>query len=222
MSTQHMTMVRELSLPFEITTFVGRQRELSALEALVDAERLVTVTGPGGVGKTRLALRAAAEAAEGFADGVCLVELSGLHDAELLTATIGTALGLFNAGLSESGSHNRLDEVTDFLRNRDLLLVLDTCEHLVDACAMFADVLLRSTASVTVLATSRQPLDVPGEHVFTVAPLGTSDAVELFAQRAATVTGGFQVTPENRACVEMLCERLDGVPLALELATVRL
>lgn len=217
-----MTMVRELTLPIEITTFVGRQRELAALATLVDAERLVTVTGPGGVGKTRLALRAAAEAAEGFADGVCLVELSGLRDAELLAATIGTALGLFNAGLSESGSPNRLDEVTDFLRDRELLLVLDTCEHLVDACAMFADVLLRSTTSVTILATSRQPLDVPGEHVFAVPPLATADAVELFAQRAATVTGDFQVTPENRACVEMLCQRLDGVPLALELATVRL
>lgn len=224
MTHQYETVVRELSLPVEITTFVGRQRELTTLGALIGAERLVTVTGPGGVGKTRLALRAAAGAADGFADGVCLVELSGLHDAELLAATIGNALGLVNSGLFTTGASDagRLDEVTDFLRDRDLLLVLDTCEHLVDACAMFADVLLRSTASVTVLATSRQPLDVPGEHVFTVAPLGTADAVELFAQRAATVTGGFQVTPENRHCVEMLCERLDGVPLALELATVRL
>jgi predicted ATPase/DNA-binding CsgD family transcriptional regulator len=208
---------RRHGLPVEVTGFVGRQRELAELSSLLSSARLITVTGPGGVGKTRLALRAAAELACSFADGVCLTELSSLRDAELLPHTVATALGL-----SESGAGNRLDAIAEYLRGRSLLLILDTCEHLVDACAMFAEVLLRAAARVTVLATSRQPLDVPGEHTFAVGVLGCDDAVELFAQRAATVIPGFAVTEASRPAVAALCERLDGVPLALELATVRL
>jgi len=210
--------LRRHGLPIEVTSFVGRQRELAELAELASTARLVTVTGPGGVGKTRTALRAAAQLAGDFADGVCLVELSGLRDAELLPNTVANCLGL-----SETGVRNRLDAITEYLRDRELLLILDTCEHLVDACAMLADVLLRATTSVTVLATSRQPLDVPGEHVFAVLPLPVDGAaVELFAQRAATVVPGFVVDDSNRDAVLALCRRLDGVPLALELATVRL
>ena len=208
---------RRHGLPIEVTGFVGRQRELAGLSGLLSSARLVTVTGPGGVGKTRLALRAAAALAGSFADGVCLTELSGLRDAELLPHTVATALGL-----SESGVSNRLDAIAEYLRGRSLLLILDTCEHLVDACAMFAEVLLRAAGRVTVLATSRQPLDVPGEHTFAVGVLDCGDAVELFAQRAATVIPGFTVTEASRPAVAALCQRLDGVPLALELATVRL
>jgi len=208
---------RRHGLPVEVTEFVGRQRELAELSGLLSSARLVTVTGPGGVGKTRLALRAAAALAGSFADGVCLTELSALRDAELLPHTVATALGL-----SESGAGNRLDAIADYLRDRSMLLILDTCEHLVDASAMFAEVLLRAAAGVTVLATSRQPLDVPGEHTFAVGVLDCADAVELFAQRAATVIPGFTVTEASRPAVAALCQRLDGVPLALELATVRL
>jgi predicted ATPase/DNA-binding CsgD family transcriptional regulator len=205
-------------LPTEITGFVGRQRELASLAATLSVARLVTVTGPGGVGKTRVALRCATQLASEFRHGVCLAELSGLRDRELLPHTIATALGL-----PERDDRSQLDAVLDYLRDRDLLLILDTCEHLVDACAMLAEVLLRTTTGVRVLATSRQPLAVPGEHTCAIPPLPVpDDAVELFAQRAAAVVPGFVVDEANRDSVISLCRRLDGVPLALELATVRL
>jgi predicted ATPase/DNA-binding CsgD family transcriptional regulator len=226
-----LALTRRLGqLPVEVTGFVGRERELSSLAALLGTARLVTVTGPGGVGKTRLALRAAAHA-KTYSDGIYLAELSGLRDPELLPHTVATCLGL-----PEQDARSRLDAMLDYLRDRELLLILDTCEHLVDACAMLADVLLRATISVTVLATSRQPLDVPGEHTMSLDPLpvpdpdadldfgqtGRGDAVELFVQRAAAVQPGFAITDANRREVIGLCRRLDGVPLALELATMRL
>jgi non-specific serine/threonine protein kinase len=201
----------------ETTGFVGRQRELAELTELLGSARLVTVSGPGGVGKTRVALRAAAQVASQFSGGIQLVELSGLRDAELLPNTVATRLGL-----PEQDGRSQLDAIIEYLHDRHLLLVLDTCEHLVDACAMLADVMLRETAEVTVLATSRQPLDVPGEHTCAIAPLPGTDAIELFTQRAASVVNGFTVTDANRADVTMLCQRLDGVPLAIELAAVRL
>jgi predicted ATPase/DNA-binding CsgD family transcriptional regulator len=210
-------------LPVETTGFVGRQREQAELAALLGpaqpgSARLVTVTGPGGVGKTRLALRVAAQLAGQFTDGVCLAELSGLRDPELLANTVASCLGL-----GESGGSSQLDAVIEYLHDRQLLLILDTCEHLIDACAMLADVLLRATGRVTVLATSRQPLDVPGEHACAISPLpAAGEAVELFTRLAATVVPGFAVTDANRANVIRLCQRLDGVPLALELAAVRL
>ncbi|GAA2092560.1 LuxR C-terminal-related transcriptional regulator [Streptomyces albiaxialis] len=231
-------------LPMEVTGFVGRSAELRQLEGLLERARLVTVTGPGGVGKTRTALRAAARLRSRYAHGVCLVELTGLRDPELLTHTLSTCLGL-----PEQDSRDQLDVLVDHLREREILLVLDTCEHLVDACAMLADILLRETRAVTLLTTSRQPLDVPGEYTCPVPPLpvrdvdgaagtgnagagaggadagdarGGGDAVELFEQRAAAVLPGFAVTGRNRADVVKLCRRLDGIPLALELAAVRL
>jgi predicted ATPase/DNA-binding CsgD family transcriptional regulator len=220
-----LTRQRPGELPLEVTAFVGRHRELAELTGLLRTARLVTVTGPGGVGKTRVALRAAAQLAEEFPDGTWLVELSGLHDAELLPDTAATALGL-----PGTENHSQLDVILDHLRDQRLLLILDTCEHLIDACAMLADILLRATP-VTVLATSRQPLAVPGEHTYVIPPLPVpqlgarnpgGDAVELFAQCAAAAVPGFEVTDANRACVIRLCRRLDGVPLAIELATVRL
>jgi non-specific serine/threonine protein kinase len=210
-----------------VTGFVGRQRELTELPGLLRSARLVTVCGPGGVGKTRLTLKVAARLAAKYADGVCLAELSGLRDPELLPNAVAACLGL-----PEDGTHSPLDAVIEYLRNRRQLLILDTCEHLVDACAMFSDVLLRSTTEVTVAATSRQPLDVPGENVYLLQPLPVlaaganadagGDAVTLFAQCAAAAVPGFAVTDANRADVIRLCTRLDGVPLAIELAAVRL
>jgi predicted ATPase/DNA-binding CsgD family transcriptional regulator len=214
-----LTQRRPGELPSEVTGFVGRRAELAQLAALLETARLVTVTGPGGVGKTRVSLRAAALAEAGYADGVCLVELSGLRDAELLPHTVAAALGL-----PQSGS--QLDAVLDYLHDRQLLLILDTCEHLLDVSAMLADAVVRSAPAITVLATSRQPLDVPGEHTCVIPPLpvadGNGDAVELFAQRAATVVPAFAVKAGNRADVVRVCRRLDGIPLAIELATVRL
>ncbi|MEV0978594.1 LuxR C-terminal-related transcriptional regulator [Streptomyces sp. NPDC049915] len=204
-------------LPAEVTGFVGRAQELASLRDALGQARLVTLVGPGGVGKSRTALRAAGEAAARYADGVRLVELSALHDAELVPATLAGVLEL-----PEQSGMSALDAVVEQLRGRRTLVVLDTCEHLLDACATLCDILLREAPGLTVLATSRQPLDVPGEHCLTLAPLPREDAVELFLQRAAAVTAGQGVTEADRERTFALVDRLDGIPLALELAAVRL
>jgi predicted ATPase len=139
-------------LPAEVTGFVGRQRELAVLDGLLGTARLVTVTGPGGVGKTRVALRAAAKSRGQFADGVCLAELGGLHDPDLLPHTVATCLGLPG---QEAGS--QADAIVDYLRGRQLLLILDSCEHLIGACAALAGPVLRYAPQVTILATSAPP-----------------------------------------------------------------
>lgn len=201
-------------LPAEATSFVGRTTELAAIGGLLAASRMVTVTGPAGVGKTRAGLRAASAAAGQFPDGTWLADLGEVAEPAALAGTVAGVLGLPGAGLPT---------ILRYLRDRRLLLVLDTCEHLVDACATFADSVLRAAPGVTVLATSRQPLDAQGEHAFPLSPLPVeSDAADLFAQRAAAVVPGFAVTPQNRADVTRICQRLDGIPLAIELAAVRL
>src|SRR5580692_1003169 len=146
------------TLPSHTSGFVGREAELSRVRELLRRSRLVTVTGTGGVGKTRLALRAAAEAAAGFPDGVYLVELAAVRDPRLLVHVIAAGLAV---PCADQGS--QLDELLGFLRERELLLILDTCEHLVDGCAALSDTMLREAPGVTILATSRQPLDAAGE-----------------------------------------------------------
>jgi non-specific serine/threonine protein kinase len=212
-------------LPREVTGFVGRGRELGALVGLLGAVRLVTVTGPAGVGKTRVALRAATLVGGGFADGVCFAELGELRDLDLVPHTVAACLGL-----PEQDARSGTDAVVDYLSDRNALLVLDTCEHVIGGCVPLVGALLREAPGVTVLATSRQPLDMPGEHVFLLPPLpvpepgeaGGGDAVELFAQRAAAAVPGFAVSDANRCEVVELCRRLDGIPLAIELAAVQL
>ena len=209
-----------LPLPIEPNSFIGRTAEAQRLTALLRSARLITVVGPGGVGKSRLCLHIASAAlsAGRFADGVVLVELSAVTDPALLASEVTAGLGLpqRDPGLQRAA-------VLEHVRDRRMLLVLDTCEHLVDGCAAFAEAVLRAAPEVTVLATSRQPFDAPGEHAFPVAPLPIeSDAVELFAQRAASAAPGFTVTAANRADVVRLCRRLSGIPLAIELAAVRL
>jgi non-specific serine/threonine protein kinase len=220
------------TLPTRTSGLVGREAELARARELLGRSRLVTITGPGGVGKSRLAVRAAAEAADRFRDGAHVVELSAVHDPALLAHTLAARLAIPGLSSTESGQGSQQDRLLGFIRERQLLLVLDTCEHLVDACAALADTVLREAPGVTVLATSRQPLDAAGEAVLQLAPLpvpepgaataGKADAVELFAQRAAAAVPGFTVTPENLADVITVCRRLDGIPLAIELATVRL
>ncbi|HEY0933469.1 MAG TPA: LuxR family transcriptional regulator, partial [Trebonia sp.] len=213
-------------LPRETSGFVGRGRELAALAATLASARLVTVTGPAGVGKTRVALRAAADSGPRFADGVCLAELGGLRDPDLVPHTVAACLGL-----PQQDARSGTDAVVDYLSDRRILLVLDTCEHVLGGCGPLVGALLREAPGVTVLATSRQPLDLPGEHLFALPPLpvpgpempsGGGDAVELFAQRAAAVLPGFAVSDANRGEVTRLCRRLDGIPLAIELAAVQL
>ena len=214
-------------LPVETTSFVGREAELARLSVLLSRARLVTVTGPAGVGKTRLALRAAARAAPGFTDGACLAELAAVAEPGLLVPSVAGVLGV---GGPLRGSP--LDAVLAHLADRHLLLILDTCEHLVDACAMFAEAVIARAPRVTMLATSREPLDVSGENACPVAPLpiprrpdaGTpaGTAVELFIQRASAAVPGHVFTPDDLPQVIRLCRRLDGIPLAIELAAVRL
>ncbi|MFI6638692.1 ATP-binding protein [Streptomyces sp. NPDC050504] len=204
-------------LPVEPTSFVGRTEDLTRVREAYDSSRLVTLVGPGGVGKSRTALRGAGGLGKRFPDGVWLAELSALHDPELVPATLASVLEL-----PEQPGMQPLDAVVSHLQGRRLLILLDTCEHLIDACAMLCDTLLREAADVCVLATSRQPLDVPGERCVQLAPLASGDALELFVQRASAAVPGFCATDANRAQLRTLVDRLDGIPLALELAAVRL
>jgi predicted ATPase len=196
-------------LPQEATGFVGRSRELYVLAGILRSARLVTVTGTAGVGKTRIALRAAAEASGRFADGVCYAELGGLRDPDLVLDTVAASLGL-----PGQDARPAADAVIGYLSGRQTLLVLDTCEHLIGACAALVAALLRGAPRVTVLATSRQPLDVSGEHVYPLPPLSVrgqgaapdrGDAVQLFAQRAATAAPGFVLSGANSGEVALLC-----------------
>jgi predicted ATPase len=218
-------------LPAETNEFVGRVAELDQLTTLIGGTQLITLVGPGGVGKTRLALRAARLAESAFAHGACLADLSALRDPLLLANTVADRLGL-----AERSANSRRDAVIEHLRGRHLLLILDACEHLTDAVAELAEAVAAVAPGVTLLATSREPLDVVGEHCLTVAPLPLpaspdqptdlanteADAVELFVRRAGQATRGFTVTADNRADVIRVCQLLEGVPLAIELAAVRL
>ena len=207
-------------LPIEPNSFIGRTAEVQRLTALLRSARLITMVGPGGVGKSRLCLHIASAAlsAGRFTDGVVLVELSEVTDPALLASAVAAGLGL-----PQREADRQRAAVLEHVRDRRMLLILDTCERLVDACAGFAEAVLRAAPEVTVLATSRQPFDAPGEHAFPVSPLPIEgDAVELFAQRAASATPGFAVIAGNRVDVVRLCRRLNGMPLAIELAAVRL
>ncbi|MFJ4720480.1 ATP-binding protein [Streptomyces luteogriseus] len=220
---------RDHQLPAETTSFVDRRGELTQGRELLARARLVTLTGPGGVGKTRLAARIAARVRRAFPDGVRFVHLSGLHDPALVPLAAADALGLHDRSAQPA-----LDALVEQVRDRRLLLVVDNCEHLAAACARLAAALLHGTEGVRILATSRHRLGLTEEHLLEVRPLPVPDphadlsaadgypALTLFADRAAAVVPGFRLTPANRASVARLCHRLDGLPLAIELAAVRM
>ncbi|HEU5158162.1 MAG TPA: AAA family ATPase [Streptosporangiaceae bacterium] len=219
---------RRNDLPAELTSFVGRESEVATVKRLLSQSRLVTLTGAGGVGKTRIALRVAADLRQTYPDGVCLVELSALRDPGLLAHTVVAALGL-----PEQTARSAIEILTDYLSDKRLLLVLDTCEHIIDACALLVDVLRQGAPELSVLTTSRQPLNSTGEYTLSIAPMPvpdvedepfgrTYDAMALFADRAAAVVPEFALTEANWAAVAAICRRLDGIPLAIELAVVRL
>lgn len=219
------------NLPQPTSSFIGRTRELAEVKRQLEAARLVTLTGPGGVGKTRLALQVGQQARRAFRDGVWLADLAALEDAERLSETVAAALGVI-----EQSTRGAAEQLADHLADRSLLLVLDNCEHLVGSSASLADHLLRRAPDLKILATSRQPLGVPGEHVYTVPPLPAPDpddldasltssryeAVALLVDRATAVQPDFAVDPRNKTAVARLCARLDGLPLAIELAATRL
>jgi predicted ATPase/class 3 adenylate cyclase len=218
------------NLPAQLATFVGRERELSQLRALAGSSRLVTVTGAGGAGKTRLSLQAAAELLDGSGDGVWLVELAAISDENAVAPAICEALGI-----AAQPGRPVLETLLDALGPQELLILLDNCEHLVDACAKIADAILRRCPRVHLLATSREPLSIDGEIVYRVPPLslpgpgdgdpaapGSSDALTLFVERARERGVDLAVDGETVPLMASICARLDGMPLAIELAAARL
>ena len=208
------------NLPIQLSTFVGREGQIKEVTDLVRHSRLVTLTGIGGVGKTRLSLQVAAELLAEFDDGAWFVELAPLTEAGLLADTVNNALKI-----PQDSSLSADELLVKFLSTRRALLVIDNCEHLIDDVATFVDGLLRSCPDVHVLTTSREGLAVMGEVLWRVPSLRVDDdaaAVELFADRARLVQPGFTVNEDNLSAVADLCVRLDGIPLAIELATARL
>jgi predicted ATPase/DNA-binding CsgD family transcriptional regulator len=215
-------------LPAESTSFVGRRSELAEMKRLLGVARLVTLTGTGGVGKTRLATRAGTELRRVFHDGVRWVQLGELQDPELLPQTVAAALGIRDEAAEP------VDRLAQFLVDKQLLLVMDNCEHLADQCAALIAELLSLSPGLSVIATSRQRLGVKGEHLLRVEPLPLPppaterdwsaapgfDSLSLFADRAAAVRPGFALAPENRETVANICRKVDGLPLGIELATV--
>lgn len=223
-----MVFSRQSNLPAEVSSFVGRREELSRLRAALGTHRLVTLVGPGGVGKTRLAVRAARDLADTTPDGPWLVELADLRDPDLIADSVLAALGLRDKvqGTAE-------ERLAAHLSQRETLLILDNCEHLRDAAAALTADLLRSCPSLRILTTTRHVLSVVGEHVIAVSPLPVPDgsvtgealmrydAVRLFVERAGASHSAFRVTEDNAGSITELVRRLDGMPLAIELASVR-
>jgi predicted ATPase len=219
------------NLPVQLTSFIGREREMAEVKGLLSTARLVTLTGPGGSGKTRLALEVAGELLAEYADGVWWVEHDALQDSALVPQAVATVLGV-----REEPGRSLTETLTDYLQPRQVLLVLDNCEHLVEACATLADTLLRSCPNLSILATSQEVLRLSGGREFPVPPLALPDpdealpvevlsqyeAVELFIQRAQAARPNFVLDQTNASAVTDICVRLDGLPLAIELAAARI
>lgn len=221
------------NLPMQINGFVGRATEIVAVRALINQFRLVTLVGPGGAGKTRLALQVAADfVGDGFRDGIWLVELAALREPEFLAGAVAASIGV-----REEPDRRPIETLTDALQDKNVLIILDNCEHLVDACAKLSDRILRACPGVRVLATSRQTLGIDGEQLFRVPSMSLpiqedgsysvdlamrAEAVRLFIDRATSHQPGFTLDDTNVDTVISLCRRLDGIPLAIELAAARL
>ncbi len=218
------------NLPAQLTSFIGREREMAEVRRLLNTTRLLTLLGSGGAGKTRLSLQVAADVLEKFADGVWRVELAALSDPALVPQAIASALSV-----REEQSRTILNTLTDDLKNKNLLLVLDNCEHLIEACAKLADTLLHACPNLKILATSREALGIAGETTFRVPSLSLPDpknlppvetlkqyeAIRLFIERALAVFSPFTLTHANAPAIAQICYRLDGIPLAIELAAAR-
>ncbi|MFG2002956.1 ATP-binding protein [Spirillospora sp. NPDC048911] len=210
-----------------MTSFVGRRHEVAEVRRMLSGSRAVTLMGAGGVGKTRLAVRVATIMERSFADGVWLVQLADLDKPEMLVPTV-----LESLEIRDHSSRPPMDVLIEHLEHQRILLVLDNCEHLLHECAVLAETLLRAVPDLRILATSRHVLGIAGEQTFPVPPLllpdpephgaAASDAVQLFTERAQAVLPEFALTDDNREVVEQICRRLDGLPLGIELAAVRL
>jgi non-specific serine/threonine protein kinase len=228
---------RHHNLPAPLSTFIGRETEVAEVKKRLSAQRLLTLTGPGGCGKTRLAIRVASDLTAAYTDGVWLVEFAPLADAMLVPQAVASALGV-----NEQAGSTLIEALSDHLLHRRTLLVLDNCEHLVVACARLVETLLQACPGLRILATSRENLGIPGETVWSVPPLSLpepqpwrdpssrqnallaykqSEAVQLFVVRAAAALPAFALTEQNGAWVAEVCHKLDGMPLAIELAAAR-
>jgi predicted ATPase/DNA-binding CsgD family transcriptional regulator len=219
------------NLPAELTSFIGRRHEVTGIRRMLSASRLVTLTGAGGVGKTRLAQRVGTELRRSFPDGVWFVGLAEVHDPDLVAVTVGETLGI-----REDANSPDAAGLASFLADQQVLLILDNCEHLVAACADLAETLLLSCPELRILATSRQALRLDGEANLTVQPLSVPgpgvdctpgelhkyESASLLVERATAVMPSFQVTEDNCTTIVRLCQALEGMPLAIELAVARL
>ena len=226
------------NLPFQLTSFIGREREIADIMRLVPGAHLVTLTGAGGSGKTRLAIRIANMVSEAFADGVWFVDLAPLSEPELVPQLVVEVLGLRPAP-----DQPVLESLLNFMQPKQMLLILDNCEHLSAACARFAQQVLSRAPELGILATSREPLGITGERIYPLSGLGWPatnleairkgqgrldlqeligfDAIRLFVERARAISPNFNLTSENAQSTVEICRRLDGLPLALELASAR-
>jgi predicted ATPase/DNA-binding CsgD family transcriptional regulator len=204
------------NLPLQLSSFIGREREIAKVKHLLATSRLVTLTGAGGCGKTRLALQVATDLLTTFADGVWLVEYASLADPVLVPPQVAVSLAV-----REQAGQPLLTTLTSYLRDKQALLILDNCEHLIAACAQLADTLLRGCPSLHLLATSREALNLAGEHIYLVPSLEPDPAVRLFIERATAAQAHFTPDEKNADAVAQICRRLDGIPLAIELAATR-
>jgi predicted ATPase/DNA-binding XRE family transcriptional regulator len=228
-STDSFTSQPNTNLPASLTSFIGREKEQYEIEKLVKQHRLVTLVGVGGIGKTRLSIQIAASLLNDYPDGLWSVDLAPLSDPTIMPQTIVNTLGLI-----EQAGHSPLRILTDFLQEKRVLLVLDNCEHLIEACAPLVEALLHSCADLRILTTSREALSIAGETLYLVPPLITPapidataetlidyEAVQLFVERAQACLSNFSIKVENAAAIAQICHDLDGIPLALELAAAR-
>jgi predicted ATPase/DNA-binding SARP family transcriptional activator len=216
------------NLPYQISTFIGRERELDEVTHLIAAHRLVTLVGTGGIGKTRLSLKVGERLLREYADGIWLIELASLSDPALVPQTVAKLFQLL-----EKSGESLTEKLIRVMRPKSMLLILDNCEHVLDACAQLADTLLRSCPNLKILTSSREPLGITGESQYHVPSLALPDlqqileklldyeSVELFEERARLVQENFSLTMENAASIAQICHRLDGIPLAIELAAAR-
>lgn len=228
-SLKTLEMVKH-NLPVQLTSFIGRAKEMAEITALLVAHRMVTLTGPGGAGKTRLSLQVASDCLSEFADGVWLLELAPITDPALVPQTLLSLLGL-----REDTRRTILDVLTDYLRSRNMLILLDNCEHLIDACAQFSERILQACPNLKILASSRESMGIAGEMTYRIpslqAPnpaqlpalevLKKMDSIRLFMDRATTSKPDLALTTENASFIAQICFRLDGIPLAIELAASR-
>ena len=204
------------NLPTQLTSFVGREKEMAEIKALLNSARLVTLTGSGGTGKTRLSIEVSTEELTSFPNGVWLIELAPLSDSSQIIPALAQAFGL------QELPFNPLTKlVVDYLRDKKLLLLLDNCEHLIEACARLADDLLHQCAGLKILASSREALGIAGEVAYRTPSLADSESTRLFVERARAANPKFSLTDSNASSVTQICSRLDGIPLAIELAAAR-